>query len=60
MEMMVPQRANEAPKTSDGLLVSLPVVIPETQNIMENRGSMDITIELKKTVIHQHQILGQH
>ena len=29
LEMMIPQRSKEPPKTSEGLPVSLPVTIPE-------------------------------
>ena len=48
LDMMVPQRSNEAPKTSEGLPVLFPVTIPETQNNMEVKGSMDSTVELNK------------
>ena len=44
LEMMVPQTAKEAPKISEGLLVSLPFLIPETKNNKEERGCMDITV----------------
>ena len=60
MEIMVPQRAKEANKTSEVLPVSLPVTIPEIQNNTEDRGSMDVTVELKNNVIHQQQTPGQH
>ena len=58
LDMMVPQRSNEAPKTSEVLPVLFPVIIPETQNNMEVKGSMDSTVELNKTVIRQRQIPG--
>ena len=60
MEIMVPKRAKEANKTSEVLTVSLPVTIPEIQNNTEDRGSMDVTVELKNNVIHQQQTPGQH
>ena len=59
LEMMVPQRAKEAPKTSGAIPVSLLVVILEEQNNTEAIGSMDITVQLKKMVINQRQIPGQ-
>ena len=52
LEMMVPQRAKDSPKTSEGIPVSLPVTIPVTQDNMEVRGIMDSRAELKKAVIH--------
>ena len=58
LDMMVLQRAKEAPKTSEGLPVLFQVTIPETQNNMEVKGSMDSMVELNKMVIHQHQIPG--
>ena len=57
---MVPQIAKELPKTSERLPVSLPVENPETQNNMDFRVIMDITLELKKTVFHLSQILGHN
>ena len=60
MEAMVPQRDKEAPKTPEGLPVSLPVAILETQNNMEYRGIMDSMEELKKAITHQCQIPCQH
>ena len=60
MKMMVPQRSKESPKPPERLPVSLPVTIPENKNNTEDRGSRDSTVELKKTEIHQHQILGKH
>ena len=36
--------------------VSLALGKGETKNNMEDRGSMDSTVELNKAVIHQHQI----
>ena len=58
LDMMVPQISKEAPKTSEGLPVLFPVTIPETQNNMEVKGSMDSTVELNKMVICQRQIPG--
>ena len=58
MEIMVTQRSKEAPKTSEGIPVSFPVTIQETQNNMNYRVSMDSTMKLKKTLIHQRQIPG--
>ena len=60
LEMMVPQRGKEAPKTSEGLPVSLPVSIQRKQHKMNVRGSRNRTIELNKMVIHQCYIPGQH
>ena len=57
---MVPQGDKEETKTSEGITFSLTVVIPETQNNTEVRGSMYFRLELKKTVIYQRQIPGQH
>ena len=57
---MVTQIAKEVPKTPEGLPVSLPVLIPEKQNNMERRGSINVTVELKKMAIHQCQIPVQH
>ena len=56
LEIMATQRDKELPKTSDVLLFSLKVVIPETKNNTQDRGGMDSTVELKETVIHQLQI----
>ena len=60
MEMMVPQRSKEAPKTSEGLPVSFPVKIQGKQDNVEDRGSRSSRVELKKMVIHQRQIPGKH
>ena len=60
MEMMVPQRDKEAPKTPEGLTVSSPVSTQGKQYNMDDRGSRSIRVELKKAVIHQHNIPGQH
>ena len=60
LEMMVPQRAKESPKTSEGHPVSLPVAIQEKQDNMEYRGSRNSMVDLKKTVIDKRQIPGQH
>ena len=60
LEIMVPQRFKEPPKTPKGLLVLLPVSILETKNNTEDRGSMDSTVGLKKTVIQKYQIPYQH
>ena len=56
LDMMVPKRSKEAPKTSELLTVLLPVAIPETQNNTEDRGSMYKIVELKRKLIHQLQI----
>ena len=58
--MIVTQISKEAPKTSEGLLVSLPVSIQGKQDNMKERGSRNSTVESKKTVIHQHQIQIQN
>ena len=58
LDMMVPQISKEAPKTSDGLPVLFSVLIQEKQDNMKNRGNRNSTVELKRTVIHQHQISG--
>ena len=60
LDMMDPQRIKEAPKTPEGIPVSLLVAIPETQNNKEVRGNMGSMVELKKTVIYQRKIPGQH
>ena len=60
LETMVPKRAKDTPKISEGLPVSLPVLIQEKQENMEDRGSRSIRVELKKTVIHQRHIPGYH
>ena len=60
MEMMVPQRSKEAPKTSEGLPVSLSFSIQGKQENMKYRRSRNSRVELKKTVIHQRQIPGQN
>ena len=60
MEMMVTQRDKEAPKRSEELQVSSPVSIQGNQDNTKDRVSRNSTVELKKTVIHQRQIPGQH
>ena len=60
LDMMVPQRAKESPKISEGLPFLLPVSIQEKQDNTEDRGIRSIRVELNKTEIHQRQILGQH
>ena len=60
MEMMVPQRAKEAPKTSEGLPVSLSFAIQETQNNTKYRGIRNITVELKNTEIQNCQTPGPY
>ena len=60
LEMMVAQRAKESPKKSERLQVSLTVVVQEKQYNMNYKVSRNITVELKKTATHQHQIPGQH
>ena len=52
LEMMVPQRDNEAPKTPERLLISLPVTIPSTQNNTEVRDIKNSREEPKKKVTH--------
>ena len=60
MEVMAPQRSKESPRTPKELSVLLQVSIIEKQNNMEDRGSMDRMVELKKTIIHQLQIKDQN
>ena len=60
MEVMAPQRSKESPRTPEELSVLLQVSIIEKQNNMEDRGSMDRMVELKKAVIHQHQVPYHH
>ena len=60
LEMMVTQRSKETPKTSEGLPVSLPVSIQGKQENTKDRRSRNIRVEMKKTVIHQRHIPGQH
>ena len=60
MEIMVPQRAKEAPKTSEGFPVSLPVTTQEIKDDMKDRHSKDSKVKLEKTLIHQRQIPGHH
>ena len=60
LEMMVPQRAKEPPKTSDGIPVSLPFSIQVKQENTKNRSSRVGRVELKNMVIHQRHIPGQH
>ena len=60
LEIIVPKRDKESPKSSEGLPLSLPITITDTQNNTEDKGNMDSTMELKMTVIHQRQIPGQH
>ena len=44
LEMMVPQRAKEAPKTSERLPVLFPVVIQEKRDNMKERGIRNSTM----------------
>ena len=60
LDMMVPQRAKEATKISEGLPVSLPVPIQVKQENTKDRGSRNSRVDLKNTVIHQNQIPGQN
>ena len=60
MEMMVPHRAKESPKTSEGLPVSLPFSIQVKQDNTKDIRIRNRRLELKKTVIHQRQIPGQN
>ena len=53
LEMMVPQTAKEAPKTSEGLLVSSPVSIQEKEDHIKDQVSRNSKVKLKKTVIHK-------
>ena len=57
--MIVTQRYKGANKTSEGLPVSLIETILGTQNNMDDRDIMDRTVDLKKTIMHQHQIPDQ-
>ena len=57
MGIIVPQRAKEAPKTSEGLPVLLSVAIQEKHDNMKDKGSS--TVENKNMVIHKSHILGQ-
>ena len=52
LEMMVPQRSKESPKTSEGLPVSLPFSIQGKQDNKKDRSSRNSRTELKKTVIY--------
>ena len=52
LEMMVPQRAKEPPKTSDGIPVSLPFSIQVKQENTKNRSSRVGRVELKNMVLH--------
>ena len=60
LEVMVPQRTKEAPKTSEGLLVSFQFSIQGRKENMKDISSRNIRVELTKTLIHQLQIPGQH
>ena len=60
IDIMVPHRAKEAPRTPDGLPFSMPVKIQETQSKKKDRGIRDSTVKLKTRVIHQRQIPGQN
>ena len=60
LEIIIPQKFKEAPKTSEGLPVSLTVTIQGKQENMKDIGSSNIMVELKKTVIHQRHISGQN
>ena len=60
MDTMVTQRSKEAPKTSERIPVSLPVIIPKTQNNTEKRDIIESTAEVKRTAIYQRKIPGQH
>ena len=44
LDMMVPQRTKQAPKASEGIPVSLPVTILETQNNTKYGDIMGITV----------------
>ena len=60
LKKMVPKSDKQAPKTSEGVPVSLPATIPETQNNTEDRGSIYNMGELNKKLTHQYQIQGQN
>ena len=60
LEKMVPKRAKESSKTSEGLPVSLPFSIQGKKENTKDISIRNIRVELKKTVIHQHQIPGHH
>ena len=60
LEIIVPQISKKSPKIPEGLPVLLLVVIVETQNNMEDRGSMDSMVELNNRVIHPREIPDQH
>ena len=57
--MMFPQRAKEAPKTSEGIPFLLTVSIQEKQENIKDRDSRNTRVELTKTVIHQLHISVQ-
>ena len=57
--MMVPQRAKEVNKTSEGLPVSLLVSIQGKQDNKKDRVSRNSRVELKNKAIHQRHIPGQ-
>ena len=52
LERMVPEIAKEAPKTSEGIQVSLPFSIQGKQDNKKDRSSRNSRTELKKTVIY--------
>ena len=49
LDMIVPQISKEAPTTSEGLPVSLPVSIQGLEENMKDRSSRNSRVELKKT-----------
>ena len=55
---MVPQRAKEALKTSEGLPVSFPVSIQGKQENTKEIVIRNLRVELKNKIIHQRQIPG--
>ena len=52
LEIMVPKRAKEATKTSEGLPVSLPLSIQGKQDNIKDRSSINRRMELRKVVIN--------
>ena len=60
LDMMVPRRAREAIKISEGLPVSLPFQVQQKQENRKDRSSRNSRVELKKKVIHQSQTPGQN
>ena len=53
LNMMVTQKSKEAPKTTEGPTVSLPVSIQGKQYNTKERGSRNSRVELNRAIIHQ-------